>query len=309
MKIETIVVGVDFSDEAEAAVKQALELARHVGGKLTLLHVGVIPETPTGVPESMSSTATAYSRVVKERLEEDRDELEKLRGRISGQGVDVSHAVMDGFPDTGLVEAAKELGADVIVVGTHGRTGIKRFLLGSVAERVVRLSDSSVLVARSKSSSSGGYKKVLVPTDFSDTSLRAISAATQLVAKDGEVHLLNCWQLPPMSGAYYAPVKAADDLFREVRETLAATASSKLDKLVEEYGKDVNMTASELEGAAAHAIQEWIQENEPDLVVTGSHGRRGVRRFLLGSVAEMTVRHSPCSVLVVHSPVEEGEAS
>lgn len=307
MKIETVVAGVDFSEQSDAAVEQALDIARHTGARLALLHVGLIPDTPSGVPESMTQTVTAYSRVVKQRLADDRDALERLRERIIGQGVEVSHAVIDGFPDTGLVEGARELGAHITVLGTHGRTGLRRFLLGSVAERVVRLSDNAVLVARSTSRPRGGYKKILVPTDFSATAEKALVAATQLLAADGHIHLLNCWQLPPMSGAFYAPIKAADDLFVELRQTLKDAALDQLNRLRDKHGEGVSITVEQQEAAPAHAVQEWAENNGPDLIVTGSHGRRGVRRFLLGSVAEITVRHAPCSVMVVHGDASQDE--
>ncbi len=214
MAIRKVVVGVDFSNESNAAVEQALELARHVGSELVLVHVGVIPETPVGVPDSMALTVTAYGQVVKDRLDEDRHALQALHERLSGSGVDVSQAVIDGFPDTGLIDAAREVGADLIVIGTHGRTGFKRFLLGSVAERVVRLAERPVLVARGSEKSSGGYRKIVVPTDFSDGAREAAEVACTLAAAGGIVHLLHCWQLPPMAGAFYAPVKAAEDSVR-----------------------------------------------------------------------------------------------
>lgn len=284
----------------------ALELARHVGAELVLVHVGVIPETPAGVPESMAATVTAYSQVVKDRLAEDRTALQALHEKLSGSGVEVSQAVIDGFPDTGLLDAAREVDGDVIVIGTHGRTGFKRFLLGSVAERVVRLSDRPVLVARGTHKPAGGYRKIVVPTDFSEGAREAATMACQLAAGDGIVHLLHTWQLPPMSGAFYAPVKAAEDLFRDVRQTLSKSAAANLETLAGELRTTgTKIEYSSIEGAPAHAIQEWIDANAPDLVVMGSHGRRGVRRFLLGSVAEVTVRHAACSVLVVHSAKEK----
>ncbi len=87
------------------------------------------------------------------------------------------------------------------------------------------------------------------------------------------------------------------------------SAAANLDKLAAELRAGGTVVEhSSMEGAPAHTIQEWIDANGPDLVVMGSHGRRGVRRFLLGSVAEVTVRHAACSVLVVHSAKEKSHA-
>ncbi|HUH06089.1 MAG TPA: universal stress protein [Kofleriaceae bacterium] len=297
-----IVVGVDFSPESEAAVAQAMAVARRAGARLTLLHVGAVPDAPLGVPESMAATAAAYTQVVKQQLAEDRDALEALRERLLGQGVEVFHAVYDGFADTGIVEAAKELEADLIVVGTHGRTGLKRFILGSVAERVVRLASVPVLVARATDAPlAGGYAKLLVPTDFSASAEEALELAQALAAEDATIHLLHAWQLPPMSSASSAPVKAADDLFGEVRRSITNAVDETGEQLVDRHvDGGANLSFESVEGSPAHAIQEAIARHQPDVVVLGSHGRRGVTRLLLGSVAENTVRHAPCSVVVVH---------
>jgi nucleotide-binding universal stress UspA family protein len=301
MELKKILVGVDFSPESDAAVKQALNIARHTGAQIVLLHVGVIPEDPSGVPDSMAGTAAAYNKVVKDQLAEDRNQLEVLRERIDGQGCEVSHMVVDGFADTALVDAAGEVGADLIAVGTHGRTGIKRFLLGSVAERVVRLAPCSVLVARPATEAAGGYGKILVPTDFSPTADRALDAALTLAAPGAGIDLLHCWQLPPLAGVYYAPVKAVDDVYEGVRKSITESVEAASQELLARHrGADAKLGFHAVEESAAHGIQQWLEDHAYELVVTGSHGRRGVRRFLLGSVAESTVRHAPCSVLVVH---------
>jgi nucleotide-binding universal stress UspA family protein len=301
MELRKILVGVDFSPESDAAVKQALNIARHAGAEIVLLHVGVIPEDPSGVPDSMANTAAAYNKVVKDQLAEDRNQLDLLRERIDGQGCQVSHMVVDGFADTALVDAAQEIGADLIAVGTHGRTGIKRFLLGSVAERVVRLAHCSVLVARPTTEAQGGYTRILVPTDFSPTAERALAAALTTAAPGATIDLLHCWQLPPLAGVYYAPVKAVDDVYDGVRKSITESVEAASKELLDKHkGAGVTLNFHAVEESAAHGIQQWLETHSYELVVTGSHGRRGVRRFLLGSVAESTVRHAPCSVLVVH---------
>jgi nucleotide-binding universal stress UspA family protein len=100
----------------------------------------------------------------------------------------------------------------------------------------------------------------------------------------------------------YSPVKSGRDVDQDTRALLTAHARAAGERLVDEFsGGGVDLLFHLLEESAAHGIQSWLETHPCELVVTGSHGRRGVRRFLLGSVAELTVRHSPCSVLVVHS--------
>lgn len=300
MSIKKILVAVDFSDESEVAVHQALDIARHVGASLTLLHVGSVPDKPEGIPPSMHATVAEYMRIVDEYLAEDRRKLEELRERLAGQGVEVSHMVIDGIPDKGICKAAEQMGADLIVTGSHGRTGVKRFFLGSVAERVVRLGTTHVMVARPVDSAAGGYRRVLVATDFSEMSERALDLGIAMAASGGVVDVLHCWYLPPMSYPYYAPTKAASDLVTSIRDSISAGNEDLGKQLLARHGNDRILNFHQLEAAPAQGIQEWLEQHEYGLVVTGSHGRRGAARLLLGSVAEMTVRHAPCSVLVVH---------
>ncbi len=295
MEMNKILVPVDFSEGSEVAVHHALNIARHLDTALVLLHVGVILEHPEDLP----GAGSIYAGVARAQLEADRAQLGELRTRISGQGVEVSQMIADGFADTAIVDAAAELDADLIVMGSHGRSGIRRMLLGSVAERVVRLAPCSVLVARRDGDLPGGYRRLLVPTDFSPTAEQALAMALSLAAPGAIVDVLHCWSLPPGS-----PDPGTADwqgIYRAASERIGMVAGAELDRLIDRPAPaGVTLQRHLLEDTPAHGIQRWLESHPYDLVVTGSHGRRGVRRFLLGSVAEATVRHAPCSVLVAH---------
>ncbi len=302
MGINKILVGVDFSDEANMAVKEALNVARRCDAEVVLVHVGAIPDEPTGLPKSMEATANEYRKVLEDHLAGDRKRLEALRERVDGQGARVSHMVIDGFPDKGVCQAADELDVDLVCVGTHGLTGVKRFLLGSVAERVVRLCERNVLVARHAATDGyGGYKRVLVPTDFTDGAARALDLALEVAAPDAQIDVLHCWQLAPLSFDVFAPTKSAAESVRPMREAIKASVDANGERLLEKLDtRQQRVTFDSVEAPAPRGIHDRLDASEYDLVVMGSHGRRGLRRFLLGSVAEVTVRHAPCSVLVVH---------
>jgi len=299
MSLKTIVVGIDFSNESEVALNQALEVARHSGAKLVLLHAGAIPDEPLGVPDSMAATVDAFKAELKDRLHKDRQRLEELRERHDGQGAELANMVIEGFPDTAICDAASELQADLVVVGTHGQTGLKRFLLGSVAERVVRLCQSGVLVARPGSDI---YSRILVPTDFSAGTDKVIETALDVAGPDASIDLLFCWHLPLMASSYYAPAASQEAVVGPIRDGIIQAAEEKAQELIAKYkDRGVAMSFSTVQAPPAYGIQEKAEDNHYDLIVMGSHGRRGVRRWLLGSVAEVTVRHAPCSVLVVHA--------
>ena len=306
MKVATIMVAIDFSDESVAAADQAVDLARHFGADVTLLHVGSVPSVPAGMPSSMTSTVHEYNRVLSQHLAEDRERLRVMAERLSSGGPVVSHMVIDGFADKAICRAADELAADLIAVGTHGRTGFKRLFLGSVAEKVVRMSSRSVLVARPGAHSKGGFRRVLVGTDFSEMADHALTVAVAVAAADAIIDVVHTWQLPPMSYTFMAPTKVADDLARPIRESLAASARARGVELIERFARPgMTVAFHDVEGAPTRAIHEWLDQGGYDLAVVGSHGRRGLRRWMLGSVAETTVRHAPCSVLVVHPVAQE----
>jgi nucleotide-binding universal stress UspA family protein len=276
-----------------------MNIARHTGAEVVLVHAGAVHEHIAENAGPPPSQIKAYEAVLSEYQAENRRQLEELREKYAGQGVDVSHMIIDGFADTSVCKAAEELGANLICVGTHGRTGVKRFLLGSIAERVVRLADTSVLVARPRVEGAGGFSKILVPSDFSPSAERALRAALLVAAKGATIDVLHCWQLPALTAGYYVPGRTRDAVVGPLVDAIESDARARADALLARYRRDdVALTFDVTEAPPAHAILERAPGYE--LIVTGSHGRRGIRRFVLGSVAEVTVRHAPCSVMVVH---------
>ncbi len=289
MRISKIAVGVDLSPLSEKAAQEALALARRVGASLTLLHVAPIPDPlPASAAPAELSGARKYREILLARLAESRDKLGQLCQRLSGQGVEVSKSVIDNnFPDQSLASAASELKADLLVVGTAGRTGLEHMVIGSTAEGTVRRSSVPTLVARANHEPLGRYQKILVPTDFSPASKRAIEFAAAVADRGARIdvfHALEADGEPPM-----------------LLDLLATEAHQRAhDLFTQQTRDDVNFHFSTDNGSARAAIQK--RGASSDLIVMGSHGRRGFAHLFLGSVAEYTVRHAPCSVLTVHAP-------
>jgi nucleotide-binding universal stress UspA family protein len=289
-------VGVDLSAESEHAVAHAVAAARHVGAPLTLILVDVVPDLAEQPPASMKVIADRYTATLEARLELHRGQLAALRERWTGHGVELSQVVVDGYPDERLPVVAHELGADLLVVGSHGRTGFKRFLIGSVAEQVARRADISVLIARGDAPD-GGYRRVVMATDFSTSADHAMARALPLVARGGRIDLVHCWQLP-WAGTFGEPVVAMpyDDLHKAFEASLHQAGNRLRAALGDRT--DVEVVHDLLPAPPAQGVVDVATGRQADLIVVGSHGRRGVRRFVLGSVAEVVIRHAACSVLV-----------
>jgi nucleotide-binding universal stress UspA family protein len=287
-----IVVGVDFSPHSDRALDHAMAVARHRGAALTLAHVGMVPDADEAQLVADPSSGP-YRAILGLRLAEDRRRLAALRGQLSGQGVELSQVVVEDMPDTGLAAVAQELGAEVLVVGTHGRSGAARLLVGSVAERTVRIAPCSVLVARG-AASPGGYQRIVVGTDFSRGVGVALERALQVAAPGAAVRVVHAWSLTTLQDSDPAELVA---LAGRV-DALRAEASSRYGQELVEARRhaDVRLSFDPIEGGAVDVLVD--AGRAADLVVVGSHGRRGLRRLFAGSVAENVARHAACSVLV-----------
>ena len=223
--------------------------------------------------------------------------------RLQLPTVPVTGHQLIGTPNVQICEAAMKYPADLIVLGTHGRTGLDHVLLGSTAERVLTMAPCPVLTVRVPKDPDARHNKapikleqVVVPVDFSDCSLDALEYGTQ-IAKDFGASLTLLHVLEPI--AY------ADDL------TLAQQA--KQDRLKEGIDSQLKPYVSAIQsagvsvrevirgGVPADTIIESVRSSDCDLIVMGTHGRRGLSHLMRGSVAESVLRRASCPVLAVRN--------
>jgi len=301
MKNPRILVGVDFAPESELAARQAIDIARRVGGEVFLAHVSA-PMEPTpfaDLPEASARALEHYRAYLEQQVGQDRVRLDQMRHRLASEGVPVLEAAIDGFPETGLAMAARELEADLTVVGTHGRGGLRWFDLGSVSQRVIRLCESDVLVARREAAARGGFDRIFVATDFSSTSERALERARWLASPRAQIDVAHFYQHGPRAELYGAVREAIGvDLDQAIMRDLQAAGQSFIG---ERRGDGPTIRFYAVAEPPIPGIVHWLERQRYDLVALGSHGRRGFRRFVLGSVAEAVARRAPCSALVAHA--------
>ena len=296
MQLTTIVVGVDLSVPSEQAVDRAAALAQLHGAKLVLVHGQAddapIPNTDSAMLEQLGEVSAAV------RVEEAR-RLADRAAQLEAKGLSVEVASRVGPPGEVVAQVASELHAELIVVGTHGHTGISRFLLGSVATAVLRHAPCDVLVSRGTTGPSA-FLRPLVATDFSATSLRALRNAAALSAPGTAIEVVHAWQLP--TGSWGASLLGqARFPWSTVRDAVLSGAQAQADKLVAGHADLGHPLHVELiQGPPASVITHAAEKGGHDLIAIGTHGLKGFRRLLLGSVAESVIRHAPCSVLVAH---------
>jgi len=209
------------------------------------------------------------------------------------------HRVVHTSPAEGILSYAAEHDTNLIVLGTHGRTGVRRLVLGSVAEEVVRRAPMPVMTvgrgATVPEKMDGGH--LLVPVDFSEQQPRLLAHARELaLAYDMTLTLLHVVEresLPEVYEAYADPVAPG---------VLAERVEASLDERAEtlrERGVDVTVTVRD--GHPATETLDAADELDADLLAIATHGRSGVERMLMGSVAEKVIRRAPCPVFTVKS--------
>lgn len=135
-----ILVPIDFSDGSNRAISQAVQLAGALGASIELFHAYQLPVF--ALPDSSVTVSPTYVADLTDRAQK---ELDRQRDRLAAEGLTVTTQLLEGNPADAIVERATALKAQMIVIGTHGRSGFRRFLLGSTAERVVRTSTVPVL--------------------------------------------------------------------------------------------------------------------------------------------------------------------
>jgi nucleotide-binding universal stress UspA family protein len=281
-----ILVPTDFSPPSDAALSYARLLGRTFDASLHLLHV-------TGTHSTRPHTADSGNRVS--------TALRELRERLTAadRSPDVTVLAVDApDPAAQIVRTARSMDASLIVMGTHGRGGVARVLMGSVAEKVVRTAPCPVLTANGAlRASANGFRRILVPTDFSGSSDAALDCARRLAAGfGGSMHLLHVLGDVTPSG-----VTGSELFVTEPPEARSMRLMDARDRLMHRITPDdreaLRATTEVIFGSPAQTIVDYAVDNRFDLIVMGTHGRTGMAHLLVGSVAERVVRTAGCPVL------------
>jgi nucleotide-binding universal stress UspA family protein len=295
LTVNDILVARDFSSVSDRALRHALDLAAHTGATLHLLHAEVLHEIE-GRMQDRPSPADGVDAF--------RDRLKKESG-ASADALDAVSVVAverrDVSPGPALLRYADEENIDLIAMGTHGRRGASRVLLGSVAEEVVRRARQPVLTVRGEDTgrtpTPGSMARVLVPVDFSDYSREALRHAHEWAMLYGaQIDLLHVVVEDVHPAFYMGGVKSVYDVEPDLDDKVKARLRDFADEVL---GTTDGVEAHVRTGSAPSAIAEFVEEEETDLVALSTHGRTGMERFFLGSVAEKVVRHVSCPVLTV----------
>ncbi|ODS31676.1 MAG: universal stress protein [Candidatus Scalindua rubra] len=288
-----ILIATDFSEFSKVALDICLGVSRCMKTKLYVLHT--IEKFPHDYRHLLSSAVHAD---MKQKLEE--EAVEKIKAMIPGElleSEDIVPIVRFGKPFLEIIKVAREENVDLLAVGTHGRAGVDRVILGSVAERIVRKAGCPVMVIRGKKYV--GFKRIIVPIDLSDCSRKALEyAAATARAHSSKLTILHVYEesfVEPYVNAANSE-EEADEIMKEIERV----NETKYD----EFLKTVDLSGVEYEkllkkGIPETDIVEIAMEQQANLIVMGTHGRSGIKHILIGSTAEEVVRTVHCDIVIV----------
>ncbi|MCK6547580.1 universal stress protein [Myxococcota bacterium] len=312
--IRRILVPVDFSECSREALHRAIAFARPFHASLDVLHVWMVPAyvSPTlAIQIAQTKDTTTLEAIGREEAEEQMSRF--LESIERPTDVPITPTVEAGEP-LGVV-LARSKDADLVIAGTHGRTGLSHFLLGSVAEKIVRLSEKPVLTIRSLTGHPDAPtqkiaknlqfppKRILVPVDFSSSSKLALEAALSVQTMLGaKVEVLHAVTHVPIEGAELLVSGYAGESKTPFREWARSRADEEMKAFLASVKGGERADVRVLLGEPVATVLEESTSGRYDLVVIGTHGRTGVSRLIMGSVAERIVRRSPCPVLTVREP-------
>jgi nucleotide-binding universal stress UspA family protein len=291
--INRILCPIDFSAGSEHALAHAAALARWYESRLTVLHVSEVFLVPAVLPGNPSPVIGPY--ISRDAIV---TALERFTEPLKESGVPFDIDIEEGTAAHTIIESAARVGADLLVMGTHGRGGVEHILLGSVTEKVLRKSPCPLLVvppATAVEPPPVHLERILCPVDFGPSAMKALTYALSLAQEsDATITVLHVLEPVPNETA---STPALADFIRErdakARETLRAAIPVE----ARDWCHPVEVTGS---GKAYQEILRVAHETAASLIVMGVAQRGVLDRMFFGSTTNHVVRHAECPVLTLH---------
>jgi nucleotide-binding universal stress UspA family protein len=281
----TIVVGFDGSEFSMAALIESANRIRKHGGKVILLNAVYFDEEEfANAPEQLEKRMASGQKICAQAKEMVEKEF----------GIEIESYVYEGEPPEVIARTAQEKNADLIAMGTHGRRGIKRFIMGSVTSGVIGNAPCDVLVVKKPCTKcTGEFNSILLPFDGSEHSKKALSHASALSKDDGS----------QITALYVIP-RYEEMLGFMKTDSIKKSLYHEGERIIELAKQGVShngvtLTTAIEEGHAADKIVETANRMKHDLIVMGSYGWRGVNKAILGSTTERVIMNASCPILVV----------
>jgi len=296
--IEKTLVPLDGSKLSEAVLPWAEEISGRMGSSITIIHVSEMAKDPRDL------THQTYIQYIVNATKQGAIERSVKLGGSSH--IDVQSEILSGNPAEKIVEYAEEVQIGLIVMATHGRSGISRWTLGSVADKVVRATTRPILLIRSKDSlpeahGKGILNKILVTLDGSENA-KAIIPYIEEFALGLKAEVLLLQAVPKgyqvLSGYIASTAETVDSDMLTARDHLDKVAAQLKEKGIT-VTTEIRLIIDETH--AAEEIIDFASQTHADLVAMSTHGRSGISRWAFGSVAERVLREGDTPLLLVRA--------
>lgn len=296
IRFERILCPTDFSKFSFRAADYAVALAKHYDGKVHFVHV--VPEVllhPDQYPYLVEPVRTEPE--VRKRAH---DRLDAFVALTRAEQIETRFSVEEGSPVPTLLKVAEDDDTDLICLGTHGREGVERLVLGSVTEKLLRKAPCPVLTISEPGEEHAirpaGFAKILCAIDFATLSLRSLEYALSLAQESGgDLLLVNVVEWFSEEPGWESRFNVED-----YREEMEKNVRERLDEVVPEEARNwCNIETVVRSGKSYREILELSEERNADLIVMGVRGRNPLDLMLFGSTTQHVVRHAKCPVLTI----------
>ena len=301
--LRRILCPIDFSDHSRRAVDHAVAIARWYESTVTALHVFALAPITSYGPGPVFFEPIVLTPADRDRLLADTRAFVEAE---SAPGVTIEAVVREGNIAAEILDAAIGMKADLLVLGTHGRAGFERLVLGSVTEKVLRKACCPVMTVPKELPDAvpAGpvfYKRILCPVDFSDSSMHALKYAKSL-AQEADGHLTVLHVVPPEFDHAAGMVGIAYDSSRTIRDFLKEREEALRERLQEAVSGAADFCTVEsmtTQGKPSREILRVAAERQSDLIVMGVQGRGAADLLFFGSTTQHVVRDAACPVLTL----------
>jgi nucleotide-binding universal stress UspA family protein len=301
-EIRKVLFTTDFSDLSNHALPYAIKMAKIYDAELIMLHAVTIYDNDPNEPDYHFPYLQKYCEQATKSAD---DRFQVCYEKAGEAGVKVRKALVQGIsPHAAILEFIEQEGdIGMICMSTHGRSGLKHVLLGSVTENVIRYSPCPILVVKQtehefvdEDTHEAHIRKILFPYDFSDESLKPVEMLCSVAAiGDAEIIVLHAVdvEIPPVY--YTSGVTSILQLDPELNDRVEKKMRLELGEALEGF----NVKYVVKEGRAVDRIRETAEDEKVDLIVMGVAGSHGVGDFLFGSTTARVIQKAVCPVFIV----------
>jgi len=301
-----LLVATDGSDSARAAVDFVAAFPFPNAGDVTIVTVMKLVIGDRDIQGLSDEQVREFEKLQRSERAEAQQLLDSEAERLRVAGLAVSTALRRGNPSEEIIRAAEEVGADLVVVGSHGQSGLKRFLLGSVSDHVMTTAQCSVLIVKDPAAFGGKDRafpwkddrpwRLLLAYDDSEPAKKAVEFCATLFQP--ETLSLKAITVLPLIRMYRQDIRQQLNWMWQIKKKTAREGLEWVARQLNEVAPGVE-TELEEEADVAQALLDAGERMEADLIVLGSKGKSAVKRVLLGSVIRRVAHHAACSVLAV----------